>query len=687
MKSFLEIIEEAKQGEKHAVMTFGRMNPPTTGHLKVIDKVKEIANNVGGSHHIIVSHSQDTKKNPLSGEQKVKHLKRYSPGTNVESSSKEEPSIFHHAAKLYKKGVTHLHVVVGSDRVKEFRDSINKYNGISGKHGHYKFHKITVHSAGQRDPDAEGSEGISGTKMREHAKNKNFGEFRKGVPAHVSDAHAKELMNDTRKGMGLHESDDHGRFKAIFITGGPGSGKDIIIREAIPSTKIVELNLIQARDYLADKQKLSEKTSDYRREAIRNRGPLIINGPADDNEKITYIKEELEELGYETMMVFVNTSDETSKERNSLLSRMMVESVRHDKWVKSQQVAKHYEEIYESFNVFDNTGDLESKEFDIHEIYQTSKEFLAKMVRNESADEWLIKNNKLDINYTINRLFEDKTNDKKTNRFLNIKTTPSLRASMAVPADNRPSDPNGDNVKWGDNKRNSNYITRTYSESAGSSRFESSDPTIKISPTPKESNFSKDKEAKKVKKFGDRSGKEPQITKPSGIGSEWNTRTNGSGLTGGAGLGNQTYSESEYYSNASPASITFPSGGSVNPLSSEYEPKKKGFKKFRKEAIDSPLEASSMAMTGLGNSTSKESWSDTTKDDIVLRDKKKKKIKEDYVKELEKGLTKLDSHSYESIDKLMQSISKKHGITGKILHDEFKDKHGKIPDTWIKEKK
>ena len=448
MKSFLEIIEEAKQGEKHAVMTFGRMNPPTTGHLKVIDKVKDIAHKVGGSHHVIVSHSQDTKKNPLSGEQKVKHLKRYSPGTNVESSSKEHPSIFHHAAKLYKKGVTHLHVVVGSDRVKEFRDSVNKYNGITGKHGHYKFHKITIHSAGQRDPDAEGSEGMSGTKMREHAKNKNFGEFRKGVPAHVSDTHAKELMHDTRKGMGLHESADHGRFKAIFITGGPGSGKDIIIREAIPSTKIVELNLIQARDYLADKQKLSEKTTDYRREAIRNRGPLIINGPADDNEKITYIKEELEELGYETMMVFVNTTDEASKERNSLLNRMMVESIRHEKWEKSQQVARQYEKMYENFNVFDNTGDLESKEFDIHEIYQTSRDFLAKTVINESADEWLIRNNKLDINYTINRLFEDKTNDKTTNRFLKVKTTPSLRADMAVPADNRPSDPNGDNIKW-----------------------------------------------------------------------------------------------------------------------------------------------------------------------------------------------------------------------------------------------
>jgi predicted kinase len=522
--------------------------------------------------------------------------------------------------------------------------------------------------------------------MREHAKNKNFHEFRKGVPAHVSDTHAKELMHDTRKGMGLHESADHGRFKAIFITGGPGSGKDIIIREAIPSTKIVELNLIQARDYLADKQKLSEKTTDYRREAIRNRGPLIINGPADDNEKITYIKEELEELGYETMMVFVNTTDEASKERNSLLNRMMVESIRHDKWVKSQQVARQYEQIYGNFNEFDNTGDLESKEFDIHEIYQTSRDFLAKTVINESADEWLIKNNKLDINYTINRLFEDKTNDKTTNRFLKVKTTPSLRADMAVPADNRPSDPNGDSIKWGDNKKRGGYTFRTY-ESSGDNRFESSEPKLKNYPAPKESNFSQDKETKKVKKFGDRSGKEARLGNPSGLGSEWNTRTNGSGLTGGAGLGNQTYSESQDYSNANPASTAFPSGGSVNPLSSDYEPKKKGFKKFRKEAIDSPGEVAMGVGGVLMGATNKEPMETyaSKKNNLIIRDKKK--LKESHVEELEKGLIKLTSHSYDTIDKLMQTISKKHGITGKILHDKFKEKHGKIPDDWIKEKK
>ena len=88
MKSFGQLLKEAQDKEVHHVMAFGRMNPPTTGHLKLIDKVKSVAQKVGGKHTVIVSHSQDTKKNPLSGEQKVKHLKRYSPGTNFKASSK-----------------------------------------------------------------------------------------------------------------------------------------------------------------------------------------------------------------------------------------------------------------------------------------------------------------------------------------------------------------------------------------------------------------------------------------------------------------------------------------------------------------------------------------------------------------------------------------------------------------------
>ena len=217
---------------------------------------------------------------------------------------------------------------------------------LEGKHGKYHFKKITVHSAGHRDPDAEGSEGMSGTKMREHAKNKNHAEFRKGVPSHVSDQHSKELMHDVRKGMGLHENVNRGLFKAIFVTGGPGSGKDVVIREAIAESNATELNLVQAFDYLNDKQKLSEKSNDLKLESIRNRMPLIINGPADDFVRIMRIKEELEELGYESMMVFVDTTDMASRQRNERLARMMLESARQDKW----RIAQNNKDIfYEKF--------------------------------------------------------------------------------------------------------------------------------------------------------------------------------------------------------------------------------------------------------------------------------------------------------------------------------------------------
>lgn len=203
MQSFLQFLEEAA-GAKHAVLAYGRMNPPTTGHLKVIDKVQSVAKEVGGEHHMVVSHSNDPKKNPLTSEQKVKHLKRYAPGANIKAASKENPTIFSHAAELHKSGVTHLHVVAGSDRVDEYKKKFKELNGKADKSGKvgFNFKKITVHSSGERDPDAEGDEGMSGTKMRGHAASKNFKEFRKGVPAHVSDEHAHELMHDVRKGMG-----------------------------------------------------------------------------------------------------------------------------------------------------------------------------------------------------------------------------------------------------------------------------------------------------------------------------------------------------------------------------------------------------------------------------------------------------------------------------------------------------
>ena len=640
MKSFLDIIEEEKSGDKHHVMAFGRMNPPTTGHLKVIDKVKEIAHKHNAEHSVVTSHSQDSKKNPLSAAQKVKHLKRYSPGTHFVSSTKEHPTFLHHAAELHKKGVTHLHMVAGSDRVKEYKEKLHKYNGTH-KGALYNFKKIHVHSAGHRDPDSEGSEGMSGTKMREHAKNKDIHSFKKGVPSHVSHDHAKELMHDTRKGMGLHEDVDRGLFKAIFVTGGPGSGKDIIIREAIAEGRITELNFIQARDYLGDKQKLSEQSKDFRREAIRTRGPLIINGPADDNEKIAQIKEELEELGYETQMIFVDTSDEASKERNSLLSRMMVESIRQDKWAKSQRNTKYFTEAFKNFVPFDNTGDIQNKEQDIHEVYDLTKEFLDSKVTNETALNWLENNHKSYINYKLDSLFKEEKNAKVSNRFIQKIRTRSSSGSHTNSGSKRFLNDNNspvqqlarkfgkpDDVRDGDLASNSGYTFRTYeSRGSASNTSEAKEPTLKVAPQAKEPNFQKDNDKEKVKKYGDKSGKKTDSTQPDGLGTTWNSRTNGGGLPGGAGLGDQTYSECacQDYSNASPASTAMPAGVTPNPLSSDYGTKRKEFKKFRKEAIDDPG-ACDMGVGGtLGGATNKEPLVTPADNKIRANDIKKKK--------------------------------------------------------------
>lgn len=203
MISFNQFLAEEKL--KTTVMAFGRMNPPTTGHGKLIDKVKEVADKHNGNHVVVLSHSQDAKKNPLSPEAKVTHAKNLFPGTTVKSSSKEHPTFLHQASELHKSGTEHLVMVAGSDRVKEYKEKLNQYNGQEGAHGHFNFKKISVVSAGARDPDTEGVEGMSASKMREHASTGNYGKFKEGLPGGTKEVHAKQLYNDVRKGMNVED--------------------------------------------------------------------------------------------------------------------------------------------------------------------------------------------------------------------------------------------------------------------------------------------------------------------------------------------------------------------------------------------------------------------------------------------------------------------------------------------------
>ena len=255
-------------------MAFGRMSPPTTGHEVLVNKVKEVADKVGGNHSVVLSHTQDKDKNPLSSADKLKHAKRFFPKTNLSTSSKESPTFLSHAEKLHKQGVTHLHMVAGSDRVPEYKKKLAQYNG-KGEGKLYNFKKITVHSAGQRDPDSEGVSGMSASKMRHHATKGDFESFRKGVPSTMGHSHAKALYNDVRRGMGLKEDIDlqfeelliegvHDRsiFKAMFLAGGPGSGKDYVLSNTLDGHGLTEINSDKALEFLMDKKGLDKTMPD-----------------------------------------------------------------------------------------------------------------------------------------------------------------------------------------------------------------------------------------------------------------------------------------------------------------------------------------------------------------------------------------------------------------------------------------
>jgi hypothetical protein len=199
-------VTEEHTNNSHVTFAFGRMNPPTTGHAKLVEKMHEVAKEKGGPVHLDVSHSHEPKKNPLDPQTKVKHVKRFFPGTHVEAATKEHPSFLHRLSKLHQAGYHHVTVVAGSDRTEEYKHLIHKYNGVHGSHGHFNFKSHEVVSSGARDPDSEGTEGMSASKMRKHASEGNYKEFKKGVPEHVSEKHSKEMYDDVRKGLGIRES-------------------------------------------------------------------------------------------------------------------------------------------------------------------------------------------------------------------------------------------------------------------------------------------------------------------------------------------------------------------------------------------------------------------------------------------------------------------------------------------------
>ena len=187
----------APEETQDLTIVFGRFNPPTTGHEKLLQMAKKTA--AGGTLKIYPSRTQDAKKNPLDPDMKASYMRKMFPDFEEEIiNDPEMKSIFDVLTTANEDGFENVNIIVGSDRQSEFESLAQKYNGDL-----YDFDLIRVVSAGVRDADAEGIEGMSASKLRKAASEGDYKSFRGGTPKKFSDADAMALFNATRQGMGI----------------------------------------------------------------------------------------------------------------------------------------------------------------------------------------------------------------------------------------------------------------------------------------------------------------------------------------------------------------------------------------------------------------------------------------------------------------------------------------------------
>jgi len=229
MRRFIDLYEAPQT----LVFAFGRFNPPTTGHEKLINKVASVAGS--NPYRIYPSFTTNPKKDPLPHALKVAYMRKMFPNhrKNIIADSKMKTAIFI-AEAVYKEGFKNLIMVVGSDRVKEFSTLLNRYNDAPDKSGNqlFKFDSVKVVSAGERDPDSEGVSGMSASKMRDAAAKGDKDLFLSGVPSSFKDG--EKLYRDVRKYMGIREERDMGDMsdfetvRDMYLTGKIWNAGDIV---------------------------------------------------------------------------------------------------------------------------------------------------------------------------------------------------------------------------------------------------------------------------------------------------------------------------------------------------------------------------------------------------------------------------------------------------------------------------
>ena len=198
-KAEREEIRKREGDPADITVAFGRFNPPTVGHEKLLNRVKSVAGK--GEYAIYPSRSNDPKKNPLDPEEKISYMQQMFPKHSERIvNDPESKTIFDVLKKSNAAGARSINIVVGADRLKEFENLANKYNGKL-----YDYDRIRVISAGERDAESEGVEGMSASKLRKAVASDDFESFSKGLPKGFGDENMKKLYSSLKKSMGVSE--------------------------------------------------------------------------------------------------------------------------------------------------------------------------------------------------------------------------------------------------------------------------------------------------------------------------------------------------------------------------------------------------------------------------------------------------------------------------------------------------
>ena len=414
---------------RSVVFTFGRFNPPTTGHMKLIEKIVKVAKQNSADYRIFLSRSQDSKKNPLKLKDKVKYLKLSAPKYKGAIRSEEIVNVFDILVNLHEAGYEKVIMVVGSDRVSEFKNILNKYNKKAARHGFYDFKEIEVVSAGERDPDADDVSGMSASKLRALASENNFEEFKLGVSPNLSDRDAKGLFDDLRSGMQIRESVktfstflnegvyDRAVLKAFFMAGGPGSGKSFVA-DASVSPKRAGLKMVNSDELFEKALRKANMTTDIgsldtedykyamelrdKAKAITNRRKdlyikaklgLLLDGTGHDYQSIKKQVDLLKEIGYDVYMVFVNTSKDVALQRNQERERKIPENIVIDRWQAVQENIGKFQNLFGSTNfiVVDNNDVKEEGKRLLKRTFVKVDKLIDKPLRNPTGKRWIAK--------------------------------------------------------------------------------------------------------------------------------------------------------------------------------------------------------------------------------------------------------------------------------------------------------